>query len=111
MNLRVLVVDDDEASVRAMERTLNKLDGLEVTASADLWALTELLSTRTFEVVLGDLLTVLVARNLAPTARCYLVTDQPDEVGAAQLDALGILGVIEKPWSDRRVEALLTARR
>lgn len=109
MNLRVLVVDEDEPSVRAMERTL-AVAALELTATSDVWELAPMLSERTFDVVIGDLLTVLLARHLVPTARCLLLTGVPDEVSPSQLTALGISGVIEKPWSDQRVLELVAAK-
>lgn len=104
--MRVLVIDEERLVALALARVLTDA-GAEVVALTDVWEFAALLDSQRFDVVIGEDLAVMLAKDLAPASRRFLLTASPEEWTQTQLSALGVEWVVKKPWSaDQLLRAL-----
>jgi DNA-binding NtrC family response regulator len=102
----VLVVDDDTAVRSATSRFL-KVIGLDAEPADSAEAALELLGERPYDLVVTDLQMLglngldLVARvsELSPSTRCILVSGGLKAEDLVRAEALGVVRVLEKPFS------------
>lgn len=95
--MRVLVIDEDQATVDALAAAL-KSWSVEVVALTDLWELIALLDSHHFDWVIGDDVAIMLFKGLSPATRRCLLTASAAEWTSHQLEVLGIEVTIEKPW-------------
>ena len=104
--MRVLVIDEERAVGQALARVL-KGAGAQTVVLTNLWEFAALLDSQSFEVVIGEDLAIMLVKELAPASRRFLLTDSREEWTEAQLVALGVELVVEKPWdNDQLLRAL-----
>ena len=101
----VLLVDDEAHILSALRRALRR-EGYEILAAASAAEALALLEERPVDLVLSDqkmpgtsgleLLRRVAARH--PGVARLLITGWPEEVPAAEREALGIRALLPKPW-------------
>lgn len=98
----VLVIEADRDLARTLGNLLEEA-GAEVVCLSDAWQLVSLLDSHHFEVIIGDDLSLLLAKELAPSSMRCLLTSERGEWTEAQLEHLDVAHVFEKPWDGSRL--------
>ena len=98
----VLVIDGDRDLARSLGTLLEEA-GAETVCLSDAWELAPLLDARHFDVIIGDDLSLLLAKELTPSSRRCLLTSERGEWTEAQLEALEVDHVFDKPWDGSRL--------
>ena len=100
--MRILVIDADGEEARSLASVLEDA-GAETLCLSDAWQLVPLLDSQHFDVVIGDDLSLLLAKELAPTSKRCLSTGTRWEWTEAQIEALEVEHVFDKPWDVGRL--------
>lgn len=100
--MRILVIDADRDLARSLGTLLEEA-GAEAVCLSDAWELAPLLDSRHFDVIIGDDLSLLLARELTPSSRRCLLTRDRSEWSEAQLEELEVDHVFDKPWDGSRL--------
>lgn len=100
--MRILVVDADGEEARSLAAVLDEA-GAQTVCLSDAWELAPLLDSQHFDVVIGDDLSLLLAKELTPTSRRCLLTATRWAWTEAQIDALEVEHVFDKPWDAGRL--------
>lgn len=104
--MRVLVIDEERAVAKALAKVLQRA-GAEAVWLTSLWEFAALLDSQPFDVIIGEDLAIMLAKELAPASRRFLLADSRADWTDAQLTALGVEAVVEKPWNaDQLLRAL-----
>lgn len=100
--MRILVIDSDRDLARSLGALLEEA-GAEAVCLTDAWELVPLLDTQHFDMVIGDDLTLLLAKELAPSSSRALLTTNRWEWTDTQIEALEVEHVFEKPLDPGRL--------
>ncbi len=114
----LLIVDDEPRILSALRRSLRR-EPFEVLAVETCREALQLLDEHPVDIVLSDfkmpgmtglqLLAEAAARR--PGAVRLLITGWTEEIPAAEIEALGVFGVLNKPWEDAELKDMLHAAR
>jgi DNA-binding NtrC family response regulator len=110
----LLVVDDEERILSALERTLRR-EGYEIVTSETVQDALAVLEQRSVDMILSDqkmpgmsgLQFLALAAQRCPGATRMLITGWTEEIPASRLEELGIFALIVKPWDDAQLKETL----
>ena len=110
----LLVVDDDERILSALRRTLRR-EGYELFMTESVEGALQILDERPVDMILSDqkmpgmsgLQFLAEARERCPQAARMLITGWTEEIPPQQLQELGIIALINKPWDDAQLNETL----
>jgi len=110
----LLVVDDEERILSALQRTLRR-EGYEVVTSESAQTALAILEERSVDMILSDqkmpgmsgLQFLAEAAKRCPGARRMLITGWTEEIPRLTLEELGIFALITKPWDDTQLKETL----
>ncbi len=97
--MRVLVIDEERAVSEALAAVLEGR-GAKVVVLTNLWEFAALLDSQPFELIIGEELAIMLAKELAPASRRVLLTSSSAEWTDDQLAQLGVEQLVEKPWDE-----------
>jgi len=110
----VLFVDDEARILSALQRSLRR-EGYRILTAQTPAAALRLLDEEPVDVVVSDqkmpgmsgleLLAEVVRRR--PATRRLLITGWPEEIPQEQVEALGIVALLPKPWDEKELRAIL----
>ncbi|MDP2275911.1 MAG: response regulator [Archangium sp.] len=100
--MRILVIDAEGEEARSLATLLEEA-GAETCCLSDGWELVSLLDSQHFDVVIGDDLSMIIAKELAPTSLRCMSTSARWEWTEAQIEALEVEHVFDKPWDAGRL--------
>jgi len=110
----VLFVDDEARILSALQRSLRR-EGYRILTAQTPAAALRLLDEEPVDVVVSDqkmpgmsgleLLAEVVRRR--PATRRLLITGWPEEIPQEQVEALGIVALLPKPWDEQELRAIL----
>jgi CheY-like chemotaxis protein len=111
---RLLLVDDEERILAALQRTLRREGYVLFTAETPQRAI-QLLEDEPVDLVLTDhkmpgmsgLDLLRRARDLQPTASRLLITGWAQAVRQEEIDSIGITAIVPKPWRDAELKEAL----
>jgi len=114
----LLVVDDEERILSALERTLRR-EGYEIVTRETVQAALAVLDERPVDMILSDqkmpgtsgLQFLAEAARRCPGATRMLITGWTEEIPKSQLEALGVFALINKPWDDTQLKETLRRAR
>jgi DNA-binding response OmpR family regulator len=98
----VLVIETDRDLARTLGTLLEEA-GAEVVCLSDAWELVPLIDSRHFDVIIGDDLSLLIAKEITPSSQRCLLTSDRSEWTESQLEVLDVEHVFEKPWDGSRL--------
>ncbi len=110
----VLVVDDEERILSALQRSLRR-EGYEIVTAESAARALAILAERPVDLVLSDqkmpgmsgLELLEEAARLRPDAALVLFTGWTQEIPQQELENLGIRALITKPWDDAALKQTL----
>ena len=110
----VLVVDDEERILSALQRTLRR-EGYDIVTAESATRALAILGERPIDLVLSDqkmpgmsgLELLEEAGRLRPDAALLLFTGWTQEIPQQELASLGIHALITKPWDDAALKQTL----
>ena len=110
----VLVVDDEERILSALQRSLRR-EGYEIVTAESAARALAILAERPVDLVLSDqkmpgmsgLELLEAAARLRPEAALVLFTGWTQEIPQQELANLGICALITKPWDDAALKQTL----
>jgi hypothetical protein len=100
--MRILVIDSNRDLARALVTLLEEA-GAEASCLSAAWELVPLLDSQHFDLIIGDDLSLLLARELAPSTRRGLLAENRWEWSDAQLEVLEVAHVFDKQWEGTRL--------
>jgi response regulator RpfG family c-di-GMP phosphodiesterase len=110
----VLFVDDEARILSALQRSLRR-EGYRILTAQTPAAALRLIDEEPVDVIVSDqkmpgmsgveLLAEVVRRR--PATRRLLITGWPEEIPPEQVEALGIVALLPKPWDERELKAIL----
>jgi response regulator RpfG family c-di-GMP phosphodiesterase len=110
----VLFVDDEARILSALQRSLRR-EGYRILTAQTPAAALRLIDEEPVDVIVSDhkmpgmsgleLLAEVVRRR--PSARRLLITGWPEEIPQEQVEALGIVALLSKPWDEQELKAIL----
>ena len=111
---RLLLVDDEERILSALQRTLRR-EGYEILAANSVDRALAILDEGTVDLILSDfkmpgmtgLELLLEARRRHPRIACLLITGWSRAVTPEELEAAEVATLISKPWEDSVLKAAL----
>ena len=111
---RVLIIDDEPRILAALQRSLRR-EGYEIQVAEGPREGLRALAESEFDVVLSDhrmprisgLDVLAEAARTQPRACLFLVTGWPDSVPQSQLQKLGVVALVPKPWDDAALKETL----
>lgn len=114
----LLIVDDEPRILSALRRALRR-EPFEVLAVETCREALHLLETQPIDIVLSDhkmpgmtgLQLLAEAARLRPGVVRLLITGWTEEIPAGEIEALGVLAVLNKPWDDAELKEVLAAAR
>ncbi|MFK7897538.1 MAG: response regulator [Myxococcota bacterium] len=103
----VLLVDDDSRVLSALQRCLRR-EPFDLAIASDGEAALELLSERSFDLVISDqkmpgmsgLELLTIVRQKWPSAARVMLTGWSGEIDPMALKAAGLFATLPKPWDD-----------
>ncbi len=110
----VLIVDDEERILSALQRSLRR-EGYEIVTAESAARALAILAERPVDLVLSDqkmpgmsgLELLEEAARLRPDAALVLFTGWTQEIPQQELENLGICALITKPWDDAALKQTL----
>ena len=112
----LLIVDDEPRILSALRRSLRR-EPVEVLAVESCREALELLASQPVDLVLSDhkmpgmtgLQLLAEAARLRPQAVRLLITGWTEEIPPAEIEALSVFAVLNKPWDDAELKETLRA--
>ncbi len=111
---RLLIVDDEERILSALQRALRR-EGYEIETAASPSEGIQILEERHVDLILSDnkmpemsgLQFLAEARLRQPHLKCFLITGWTESVPSEELERSGVCELLTKPWDNEALKETL----